>query len=221
MNTAVQLALMLGPMAFYLYVIAVWQSGRQPRVVAGPLDFGLLLLGVSGLLVFGPIGWLMVSRAATFGTPSVWAWLVFVSSLGLLAVPWIPRSFRRLVIYNIEPEQLDQALRDALQTLPKAFERTLTGYEDRESHRGVRVEASVRFRTATLEAYGGEAETLIRQLARELRARLRGPVHRPSAIAWILLAICLALIMPVLGALLSRPQTRAALRALIERLHGG
>lgn len=221
MNSTVQLALMLSPMAFYLYVVAVWQSGRHPRVVAGPVDFGLLLFGLSGLLICGPIGWLMVSRAAAFGTPSVWAWLVLLCSFGLLAVPWIPRSFRRAVIYNIDPEQLDQGLREALEALPNSFERTLTGYEDRQNHRGVRVEASARFRTATLEAYGGDAELLIRQLQAELRTRLLSPVGRPSAIAWILLGLCLALIAPVLAALLSRPQTRAALRAFFDRLHGG
>jgi len=221
MNSAVLLALMFGPLAIYLYVIAVWQSGRSPRVVSGPLDFSLLLFGVGGLLVFGPVGRLLAGRAAAFGTPSVWAWLMVSSALGLLALPWLPRSFRRLAIYNVAPEPLAQALREVLKELPGAFEPTLKGYESGEHQQGLIVETTRWFRAAVVEAYGDHSENLIRRVRSGLNDHLSGSMTRPSPVAWLMLSLCLALILPVLGVLLSRPQAREVFRVLLERLHGG
>jgi hypothetical protein len=221
MRTAVQLALMVSPLTLYLYVIVVWQSGRRPRVVAGPVDFAWLLFGLSGLVLFGPVGRLLLGRATSLGAPSVWAWLALLSSLGLVAVPWLPRSFRRLVIYNIDRDALDLALRTALQSLPGEFVPTLRGFEDRLNHRGLWVELTPWSRTAVLEAYGSDPEGFVSLVAAGLESALR-PVHtRPSPVAWALLGLCLAFIGPILIVLLGRPQTRAALRALIEKLHGG
>jgi hypothetical protein len=221
MYSAVLLALMLGPLAVYLYVIAVWHGGRTARLVAGPVDYGLLLFALGGLLVFGPVGRLLVSRAVAFGSPNGWAWLMVGSALSLLAIPWIPRSFRRLVVYNVDPETLDQALRAVVRELPGEFTRTLRGYEDQEHQRGLGVETTTWFRTAVIESYGSDAERLIRQLGRRLSEHLHAPSARPSAITWVLLGLCVALVAPVLALLLSRPQAQAVLRVLIERLHGG
>src|SRR5438105_4809609 len=60
MTSPVQLALMVTPLAVYLYLLAVWQAGRHPRVVSGRLDVWLLALGLGGLALLGPLGqWLL------------------------------------------------------------------------------------------------------------------------------------------------------------------
>src|SRR5690348_15210852 len=102
MPVAIQLALMVIPLSLYLYVLGIWHSGRTPRVVAGPVDLGLLAFGLSGLLIFGPIGRLWPWHAR--GLPGVWAWLALTAFVVLLALPWLPRSFRRLAVYNVDPE---------------------------------------------------------------------------------------------------------------------
>jgi hypothetical protein len=221
MRTAVQMALMLGPLTVYLYVIAVWQSGRRPRIVVGAVDYVLLLFGLSGLVLFGPVGRLLLGRATGLGTPSAWAWLAVVSALIAVAAPWVPRSFRRLVVYNVDRAGLDQALRATLDVLPGNFISTLRGVEDQKNYRGLSVEFTHWGRTAVIEAYGKHPEKFIGVVGQGLRAHLRPSLARPSPVAWGLLGLCLALVGPVLIVLLSRPQTRAALRALMERLHGG
>jgi hypothetical protein len=73
-----------------------------------------------------------------------------------------------------------------------------------------------------IEAYGADPEILIALVGRGLRRHLRGPVPRPSAVAWALLAVCLAMLVPSLALLLSHThQARAVFRALIDALHGG
>ena len=221
MNTAVQLALALGPLAVYLYVVAIWQSGHRPRIISGPIDFVLLMIGLSGLLVFGPIGHILVNRAAPFSSPSVWAWLALACSIGLIALPWLPRSYRRLTVYNVDAAALDAALRAVLGELPGQFEPTVRGFEDRSNHRGLTVETTAWFRAAVVEAYGSEPETLIRLVGRGLPKHLRAPSARPSVVAWALLGLCLAIVAPVLTVFLTRPQAREVFRVLIRRLHGG
>ena len=56
MSLPMLVALTVGPLACYFYVVGVWQSGRHPRLVAGPVDFAVLAFGVSGLLTVGPVG---------------------------------------------------------------------------------------------------------------------------------------------------------------------
>jgi hypothetical protein len=221
MRTAAQLAMMVGPLTVYLYVIAVWQSGRRPHIVAGPVDFVWLLFGLSGLVLFGPVGRILIGRAAVLGAPSTWAWLALASSLALVAAPWLPRSFRRLVIYNVDREGLDRALRDTLQALPGNFVPTLRGFEDREQKRGLLVEFTPWGRSAVIEAYGADPERFIALIRHGLQAGLPPAFTKPSPVAWALLGLCLSLIGPVLVVLLSRPQTAAVLRALMHRLHGG
>src|SRR3954451_24361121 len=101
-------------------------------------------------------------------------------------MPWMARSFRRLVVYNVDPETIARELRGALYDLPGVFEKTLRGYEDRQAARGVTLDASSRFRTAVIEAYGADPDAFIGQVEARLARRLVGRAARPSAIARIL-----------------------------------
>jgi hypothetical protein len=220
MSSVVQLALTAGPLACYFFILGLWRSGRSPRVVAGPLDFALLAFGVGGLVAFGPIGQWVVDRL--FPAPSLWAWLAVVTALWLATLLWAPRTARRLVVYNVDPEAFDAALAETLRDLPGHFAPTLRGFEDPESGRGVAVERGARSGTATIEAYGSRPEPLIASLAPGLRARLQAPTPpRPGAGAgWFLLS-ALTLLIPLVGLVATRPQVRAALWALFQRLRGG
>src|SRR5882757_922117 len=51
MSSPWQYALTVGPLGFYLWVLAVWQSGRRPRVVRGLVDFALLAAGLGGVVL--------------------------------------------------------------------------------------------------------------------------------------------------------------------------
>ncbi|HEV3120923.1 MAG TPA: hypothetical protein VGY53_03435 [Isosphaeraceae bacterium] len=220
MSGAVQLALAIGPLATYVYIVAAFHSGRRPRVVSGLVDYLLLLFGLSGLVLFGPVGWLLVSHAG--GPPGLLHFAALASALGLLAVPFVPRACRRLVVYNVDPVSFERALREAVEGLHNPFVKTLRGYDDPAHARGLQAEAHAWMRTAVVETYGQDAEPLAASIAASLRDRFRRhPLAGPSPVAWGLLGVCLGLIVPVLIVVLTRPQAQAVWRALMHRLNGG
>jgi hypothetical protein len=214
----VQLLLMFAPLAGYLYLLAVWHAGRAPRVLSGALDVTLLGLGLGGLILFGPFGRLLARML--FGRPALVDWLILILA-GLLFVSWLARrAARRLVVYHVDADALDAALRDLLG--PYGFARTLDGYEERTHRRGVRVECSPRWQSAVLTAYGNDPSGWIRGFAPALRDRLRAAPPRNTAVAVILFGLsALTMLVPLTGYLLAQPRARAALRVLLQHLHGG
>lgn len=217
-----RVALVVGPLAAYFAALGVLQGGRRPVIVPGPWDALLLACGLGGLLVFGPIGELLVRRL--FPAPSLWAWLALASAYGLILLVWIPRTSRRLVIYRIRPEDLRRVVREALLALPGAYAPTVRGFEDREHGRGLTVEASHWLRSGTIDAYGRDPEALITAIGPILRDRTHKLADEPAAptlaVVWFGLAM-LTVLLPFATILMSRPQVLDALRALLDRLGGG
>lgn len=215
MSPAVHVALAVGPLAGYFATLGVLQGGRRPVVVPGALDFALLAVGLGGLIVFGPLGHVLV--LLLFPSPSLWAWLALASAYGLATLLGAPRSGRRLIVYNIEAAALRDVLRDALLRLPGSFSPTVRGFEDPELRRGLLVETS-RLRAGTVEAYGDAPERLIAALGPLLRDRLAAFEARPSRLApvWFALATLTAL-LPFAGLLLSRSPVIEAVRNWLGR----
>jgi hypothetical protein len=218
MTSPVQLALMVTPLAVYLYVLAVWQAGRHPRVVTGSRDVWLLALGLGGLVLFGPLGdWL---EGLLSSSPRLLHRLLLALVATLAVARLALRSGTRLVIYHVDRATLHAALTDALG--PERFSRTLGGYEEREGARGVRVEHSPRWQWAVVEGFGAGADGLIADLAPRLQERFRSVLCTPSEISLVFFGLsALTMLIPLAGHLLAQPRTRAALRVLLERLHGG
>jgi hypothetical protein len=150
-----------------------------------------------------------------------WVQTLIVTLVGFLVARGLARrARRRLVIYHVDADALDAALRESLG--PEPFTPTLDGYEDKERARGVRVERSPRWQTAVVEAFGRDPELLIAQLAPEFRARLRAHPARASGVSLILFSLsALTMVIPLTGYLLASPRTRAALRVLLQHLQGG
>src|ERR1700757_2301446 len=100
MTSPVQLALMVTPLAMYLYLLAVWQAGRHPRVVTGSRDVWLLAAGLGGLGLFGPLGqWL----AGLISNNPRLLHRLLLALVGMLIVGRLARrSERRLVIYHVD-----------------------------------------------------------------------------------------------------------------------
>jgi hypothetical protein len=213
-------ALTVGPLGFYLWTLALWHSYRHPRVIAGLIDYALLVLGIGGVLAFGPFGQLL-TRALS-GKPDLLDWMVVVSALGLCASLVARRSLFRVVVYHVDGPTLAAALEDVLREVGGRFHRTLSGYEDRERGRGVVVEVTHRLRSATVEAYGRDAEGLIRDVRPRLRERLRHVAVGPSPVAPLFYGLSmLVMVAPLVSLFLTQPRAREALRVLLERLTGG
>jgi hypothetical protein len=218
MTGPVQLALMVTPLATYLYLMAVWQAGRYPRVLSGSVDVWLLALGLGGLVLFGPVGdWL---TGLISSRPRV-LHHVLVDLLATLLVARAARwSRRRLVIYHVDASALDAALLGALGA--SRYSKMLDGFEDRERACGIRVEHSARWRWAVVEVHGDGAAALAAELNPRITEQLRQAPAAPSEVALAFFALsALTMLVPLAGHLLAQPRARAALRVLLERLHGG
>jgi hypothetical protein len=219
MPIPLQIALTVGPLATYFLLLGAWQSGRDPKVIPGVVDFALLVFGVGGLVTFGPIGGILIRLL--FPGESVWAWLALETTLALLALLWAPTTHNRIVVYNVDPKTMEQAVREVVAILPGQFLATLRGYEDRVGARGIWLDTSSRSRTGVIEAFGKNSEALAALTANGLRERLRGKGARTSPIArlWYTLA-AFVIWVPMLVAVLSRGRIHAALRALRDKLLG-
>ncbi len=212
MSAPVRMALALGPLAAYFFVLGVWQSGRRPRVVSGSLDFALLSAGLGCLVAFGPVGEWAVGLA--FRGPSLWAWLAMASLVILATLIGLPRASRRLVVYHVRAEDLERAVGQAMEGISGPVERTLHGFEARGEGRGVTVEA--RLRSGVVEGHGVRPEALIASLLRELPARLGKASPPATSLGAVLFA--LATVTMGLGLILGRwPQYRAILERIVGR----
>jgi len=217
MTRPLQPVLTYVPLAAYLYLLAIWQAGRSPRVVRGGTDVGLLALGVGGLALFGPFGRTLATILFREPTTLHWALLTLFA---VLVVRLLARSdASKLVIYHVDADELEMALRDVFE--PGTYSRTLEGYEDRAHGRGVRVESSARWQTAALVAYGRDPEGFVREIEPRVRGRLRSSRSRASDVPLVFFGLsALTMLVPLTSLLLTQPRARAALRALLEHLHG-
>lgn len=212
-------ALTVSPLGFYLWMLAVWHSERHPRVVAGSVDFTLLATGLGGLLVFGPAG--QLAGRILFGGAGPFERLAVLALYGLVAWRLSRRSFLRLVVYQIEPSVLRSALDDVLRGLDGTFQATLSGFDDRKRGRRLSLEFTPWLRSAVVEGFGPDAETLIQALQPLLRQRLCQVDAGRSRLAPVLYGLSMIVMSaPMIGLLLTQPTTWAALRALLERLTG-
>ena len=203
LREVISILMMYGPLAAYFATLGLWQIGKRPKVVAGPVDSALLGFALGALLAFGPVG-----RALTAGLKSNLVTPVLLCALGLFLMLMSARSRRRLTIYNADPAAVERALRQALDAHKGDFQRILRGFEDRKAGRGLTVEASTGYRTAEVEAYGSGAEALIASIDPRLRrafASEGGVGGLPLSRFWLSLA-SLTLTAPLAISLLNDPQ---------------
>jgi hypothetical protein len=211
----VRAALAFLPLSAYFFALGIWQGGTRPRVVSGAKDFGMLSLGLGGLIAFGPLG--QVAVDSLFPKPSLAAWMAVASFVGLVAMAWSLRARRRMVVYRVEAEPLDRALNSAMAATCGRVSRTVLGIEDVEGNRGITVDRG-RFRVAVIEAHGDHPEALIAALGPVLARSLAEASAPPSRLPWLWFSLSSAsAAIPTALALLTRPEVRAAIR----RMGGG
>lgn len=98
----------LGPLAFYLIWLGLVNLSLRPRVLSGVADSAALCLGISGLVIVGPLQILLPQNAMIrFGDhvwyPSLLLYLFGATWLLLLSRP-------RLIIYNIRNDVIYELL---------------------------------------------------------------------------------------------------------------
>ena len=214
MPSTPEVALVSVPMAIYLYALGVFHGGKHPRVVSGTVDLAWLMFGLSGLVAFGPMG--QVAVAGVFGPEATaTAWSAWVVGLIVLA-GFVARTGRnRLVIYHVEPDQIQGAARDTLAGPGGSFIETLQGFEDGTSRTSVIVRVSPRSGTAVVDVQGGASGPvmdLIRPRIKEILKRF----DRPSATisTTFFFASSLVMLTPAANFVAFDPQGRRAVRTV-------
>ncbi len=214
MPSTVEVALVSVPMAVYLYALGLFHGGKHPRVVSGTADLLWLMLGLGGLVAFGPLGRVVVS--ALFGPDATAiAWSLWVAGLVLVAVLVARTGRNRLVVYHVEPDPVRSTTRDALADSSGSFAETLQGFEDRASRTSVNLRLSHRTKTAVIDVQGDESGRLIAQIRPRIGDILQ-TVDRPvSTLSTAFFAASsLVMLIPVVGFVTVDPQGRRAVRML-------
>ena len=221
MSDAIQLALILGPVAIYLYVLGIWQSGRRPRVISGRLDYALLVFGLSGLILFGPAG--RVVQRFLFGEFNAMTGTLWAGFVGLWAIFLAGKASRRVVIYHVDEAAFLQVVESAVKQLDGAFSKTLNGYEDSAGGRSILVQANRILTVGVVEIDGKDSENL----AKSLRALLRQTTLEVDAkgatkVTWgLFLLSWISMVAPMLSLLLNEAHMSSLVRQFFQRIQGG
>jgi hypothetical protein len=112
---ALHLSIALGPLAVYFLLLGFINLSTRPFVTTGARDVGALGLAISGLIVVGPME-LFLPEAATnrFGG---YVWLLLLAFYGLCLTLVVLTLRPRLVIYNVNPDQLRAVLAEVVSEL--------------------------------------------------------------------------------------------------------
>lgn len=118
-------AMMLLPLTVYLIWLG-FEVGRKkrPYVLSGWWDTMLLIMALSGLLLLGPLTW-VISRFAEYGFGVYGlAYAIYLLVIALLCWYWVMARRQSLVVYNIDPTAFQQVLRPIIDNLGKRYQMT-------------------------------------------------------------------------------------------------
>ncbi len=112
---ALHLSIALGPLAVYFLLLGCINLSTRPFVTTGARDVGALGLAVSGLIVAGPMELFLPEAATNHFGGYVWLLLLAFYALCLTLIVLLLRP--RLVIYNVNPDQLRAVLAEVVSGL--------------------------------------------------------------------------------------------------------
>ena len=105
---AYSICLSLVPLAVYFLALGMIHASRRPFILSGDADMALLCAAVSGMVFVGPMNlFFPVNAAIRFGT---YIWLILAILYFLISMLVILYSRPRLIVYNIDKEQLKEIL---------------------------------------------------------------------------------------------------------------
>jgi len=114
---AFHLAVALTPLAAYLVALGVIHLRTRPSVTSGGRDVVALGLGISGMVVAGPMELFLPQSAARQFGPYVWLLLFALYLLSVILLALLARP--RLVIYNVDAKECEEALREVFGRLDR------------------------------------------------------------------------------------------------------
>lgn len=109
------LCVALTPLAIYLLFIAFVNLRTRPFLMGGLADSALLALGISGLVVAGPLELFLPETAAFRFGPYVWLLLIVLYFLAAALVILSQRP--RIIVYNTTAEEFRPVISSVVQQL--------------------------------------------------------------------------------------------------------
>jgi hypothetical protein len=182
--------LALLPLAAYLLALAAAHVRRRPLVVSGNWDLALLVGGVAGLAIGGPLAAFIPP-----GAEGAWRWLLPSVSLVLLTAAAALAARPRLVVYNMTGEQLRPVIAEVAATLDPGAR--WAGETVALPGRGVQVhlDAAGGMRSVCLVSVGTRTSSESwAEFVRRMRRELAEVPVRPSPWAWLFAAAAAAVL---------------------------
>lgn len=193
-------AVMLLPLLVYLLYLAMFVNRqRRPVVVSGAADQVFLLVGISGFLLVGPLTWpLHYLRGYWEG----WYWIgyaAYVSLVSGLALGSIRRQRACYVVYNVDPTEFVEVLREVLKGLGIQYVATPGRLAWQDNQCVLDVAASYLGYSVTLRWQSDQGHWRVRVEPR-LTAALKGvQVEGNQASVWLLLLATIVLFVILFG----------------------
>lgn len=205
----------VAPLAVYLLLIGLLNLSTKPFVTTGARDAAALGIGISGLVVAGPMELFFPEGAASqFGG---WVWLMLIIFYGLCISLVVLLMRSRIVIYNLSIDQLMPILKGVAHRLDKDSRWAGDSLMMPNLKVNLSVEAADWLRNIQLCA-GGNQQSFEgwRQLEIELRKEISESKVRPNLFGIAMLIVSGVLSLGAAVWLLSDPQ--AVAQAFVEML---
>lgn len=110
-----RLCIALSPLAAYVLLLGLVNLSSRSLVTSGGRDLAALALGISGLVIVGPMELFFPELATELFGPYVWLLLLGMYALVVALLTLVLRP--RVVIYNMTVEQLRPSLANVVQEL--------------------------------------------------------------------------------------------------------
>ena len=204
MSVPMGIAAVVAPVALYFLVLGLLNSRAHPQLLSGRMDFAILTIAISPLLLLPMLNWLGLSPAFAAAAIAV---------VGVGALILVPRG-QTWVLYNVQGEQARTAVASALRRMGLEAQFQEGAY----LLDGARVLVSgfSPLRNATIRLLGGD-KSLARRFERALWDVLRGYEVQASPMAVSLLLVAAAMLVAPLALVAHR--VPEIVRLLTDLIH--
>lgn len=182
LTISIRIATVVVPVAVYFLILGLLNSRRRPQLLTGWMDFALLIVALSPILILPTFGLLGVS-ILTAGLAALTVAAV-VLLLGPPAGSW--------VVYNTSVRQVRRLLGSALDDAGIQAVETENGFDLTAADAGIEIGGFGLLRNVTIRLHGGD-KALARAIEGHLAVRI-GSVSAetsPMAMALLLVATCM------------------------------
>ena len=205
------------PLAVYLLMLAILNLSSRPFLTTGARDIAALGIGVSGLVIAGPMELFFPEGAAARFGPYVWILLIVFYGLCVSLTVLLMRP--RLVVYNMTTEQLRPLLTEIATRIDTKSRWTGDSLLIPTLGVHLQLESVELLRNVQLVASGNQQSFEgWAKIEADLKTSLKSLKVRPSMLGFFLIGISLCLAVSC-GAwmLLDKPTVAQALDEMLRK----